>query len=86
VRHSLLSNNVRVNSFSLIEDSVLLPNVVIGRHCHIRKAIIDSDCRIPEGMRIGLGPHEDKERFHVTPSGVVLVCPDMLGQKVRYGI
>ena len=86
VRHSLLSNNVRVNSFSVIEDSVLLPGVVIGRHCRIRRAIIDSDCKIPEGTVIGLDSQEDKERFHVTPNGIVLVCPDMLGQRVRYGI
>jgi glucose-1-phosphate adenylyltransferase len=84
--HSLLSNNVRIHSYSLIEDSVLLPNVVVGRHCRIANAVIDSDCRIPEGTEIGIDLEADRNRFHVTPEGIVLVCPEMLGQKVRYGI
>jgi len=86
VRQSLLSNNVRINSYSSIEDSVLLPGVEVGRNCRITRAVIDNDCKIPEGTVIGESPEEDRKRFHVTPGGVVLVCPDMLGQKVRYGI
>lgn len=86
VTHSLLSNNVRINSFSTINDSVLLPNVVVGRNCRISNAVIDSDCRISENTVIGEDPKEDKKHFHVTPEGIVLVCPEMLGQKVRYGI
>ena len=86
VRHSLLSNNVRINSYSHIEDSVLLPGVEVGRHCHIQRAVIDSDCRIAEGTIIGKNLDEDRKRFHVTPAGIVLVCPDMVGQKVRYAI
>ena len=85
VRHSLLSNNVRLNSYSEIEDSVLLPGVVVGRHCRIKRAVIDSNCIIPEETEIGHDIKKDKSRFHVTPEGVVLVCPDMLGQQVRYG-
>ena len=85
VRHSLLSNNVRINSYCEIEDSVLLPGVVIGRHCRIKRAVIDSNCIIPEETEIGHDIKKDKSKFHVTPEGVVLVCPDMLGQQVRYG-
>ena len=86
VTHSLLSNNVRIHSYSEVNDSVLLPNVTVGRHCRISNAVIDSDCRIPENSVIGEDPAEDKKHFHVTPEGIVLVCPEMLGQKVRYGI
>ena len=86
ISHSLLSNNVRVHSYSTLENSVLLPNVAIGRHCRIRNAVLDSDCRIPENSVIGWNLEEDKKHFHVTPEGIVLVCPEMLGQKVRYGI
>lgn len=86
IRHSLLSNNVRVNSYSVVEDSVILPNVIIGRNCSIKNAVIDSDCVIHKGTVIGEDPEEDKKRYHVTPEGIVLVCPEMLGQKVRYGI
>ena len=85
VRHSLLFNNVRVNSYSLVEDSVVLPDVEIGRYCQIKNAVIDSDCQIPEGTVIGVNPNQDRTRYHVTPNNVVLVCPDMLGQQVRYG-
>ncbi len=85
VRHSLLSNNVRINSYSEVEDSVVLPGVEIGRHCQIKNAVIDSDCQIPEGTVIGVNPNKDRTRYHVTPNNIVLVCPDMLGQQVRYG-
>ncbi|MBI2993432.1 MAG: glucose-1-phosphate adenylyltransferase [Gammaproteobacteria bacterium] len=85
IRHSLLSNNVRVNSYSTVQDSVLLPGANIARHCRIRRAIIDSDCHIPERTVIGENPAADRERFHMTPGGVVLVCPEMLGQRAGYG-
>jgi len=84
VRHSLLFSNVRVNSYSTVKDSVVLPGVEIGRHCHIEKAIIDQGCKIPEGTVIGRDPAEDAERFHVTPNGVTLVVPEMLGQELHY--
>jgi glucose-1-phosphate adenylyltransferase len=80
VRRSLLSNNVRVNSYSVIEDSVLLPDVVVDRRCRIRHAVIDTGCWIPENTSIGIDRDEDLKRFHVTPGGVVLVSRDMLGQ------
>ncbi|HHH48609.1 MAG TPA: glucose-1-phosphate adenylyltransferase [Gammaproteobacteria bacterium] len=84
VRHSLLFSNVRVNSYSTVKDSVVLPDVEIGRHCHIEKAIIDQGCKIPEGTVIGKDPAEDARRFHVTPNGVALVVPEMLGQELHY--
>jgi glucose-1-phosphate adenylyltransferase len=86
VRHSLLFNDVRVNSFSRVTDSVVLPGTVIGRHCRIHRAIIDSNCHIPENTVIGEDPVVDERRFHVTPGGVVLVCPEMLGQQIKYGL
>ena len=78
VERSLLSTNVRVNSYSHVEDSVILPNVVVGRHCRIRHAIIDKDCHIPEGMVIGHDPAGDRQRFEVSPEGVVVVTEGML--------
>lgn len=84
VRHSLLFSNVRVKSYSYVRDSVILPDVVIGEHCRIRKAIIDKGCTIPDGMIIGEDPIEDARRFHVSEGGVVLVCRDMLGQEQRH--
>lgn len=78
VKHSLLSNNVHIHSYNRIEDSVILPNVEIGRNCRIKKAIVDINCIIPEGMVIGENRELDKLRFHVSPKGVVLVSPEML--------
>ena len=84
VRHSLLFSNVKINSFSTLEDAVILPQVEIGRHCHIKRAVIDRGCQIPEGMVIGVDPKEDAKRFHVTSGGITLVVPEMLGQQLHY--
>jgi glucose-1-phosphate adenylyltransferase len=84
VTHSLLFSNVRVNSYSVIKDSLILPQVVVGRHCRITKAIIEKGCNIPEGTIIGEDRAEDEKRFHVSPGGVVLVTPSMLGQRRNY--
>ncbi len=84
VRHTLLFSNVRVNSYSTVEDSVVLPNVVIGRNCRIRKAIIADNCNIPEGTIIGEDAEMDARRFHLSEGGVVLVTSEMLGQVQNY--
>jgi glucose-1-phosphate adenylyltransferase len=84
VRHSLLFSNVRVNSFCVVKDSVILPDVNIGRHCRISKAVIDKGCHIEPNTVIGENLEEDSKRFHVSPGGVVLVTPDDLGQKLHY--
>jgi glucose-1-phosphate adenylyltransferase len=78
VRGSLLFSDVRVEERALIEDSVILPHVDIGKGCHIRRAIVDEGCQIREGMTIGLDRTADAQRFHVTDNGVVLVTADML--------
>lgn len=78
VRRCLLSNNVRIHSYGQLEDSVILPNSSIGRHCRLRKVVIDQHCEIPEGMTIGYDHKKDAEHFYVSPKGVVLVSPDML--------
>lgn len=82
IKHSLLSNNVRIHSYGEIEDAVILPNVEIGRNCRLRRVIIDRDCRIPEGAAIGINLEEDKKRYYVSPKGIVLVSPEMLGQSL----
>tara|TARA_R110002124_G_scaffold287013_1_gene469689 strand:- start:3132 stop:4400 length:1269 start_codon:yes stop_codon:yes gene_type:complete len=83
VQHSLLSTNVRIEEYSLIKNSVILPNVIIGPQCHIVNAIIDKECVIPEGTVIGEDLEEDGRRFDVSPKGIVLVEPEMLGQKIH---
>lgn len=84
VRRSLLFSNVHVHSYSEIHESVILPDVDVGAHCRIRKAVIDKGCKIPPGTVIGEDPKADAERFHVSEGGVVLVVPEMLGQELHY--
>ncbi|MCH1920198.1 glucose-1-phosphate adenylyltransferase [Shewanella sp. A3A] len=85
VRHCVLFNEVRVCSYSIVEDSVILPDVVVLRNCRIKKAIIDRGCIIPEGMEIGYNHDHDRAKgFRVSKDGVVLVTRDMLGLPVGY--
>ena len=84
VRHSLLFSNVTVNSHASLQDTVVLPNVTIGRGCQISKAVIDKGCNIKDGMVIGEDLEADAKRFHVTEEGVVLVTPEMLGQHLHH--
>jgi len=80
VERSILSNQVRVNSFSNISGSILLPDVEVGRNCTLRNCIIDQGCKIPPGTSIGLNPDKDSQRFYVSSGGVTLVSKEMLGQ------
>jgi len=73
VQNSVLSPNVRINSYTEVNDSILMENVDIGRHCRIRRAVIDKDVVIPPGTEIGYNLDEDRKRFHVTPSGIVVI-------------
>ncbi|MGG7055359.1 glucose-1-phosphate adenylyltransferase [Nitrosomonas sp. ANs5] len=83
VRRSLLFSNVQVRSFGTIEDSVILPNVDIGRHAYLKRVIIEKSCIIPEGLRVGFDREEDQKRFYVTENGVTLITPEMLGQRIH---
>jgi glucose-1-phosphate adenylyltransferase len=76
VRNSVLSQDVRVNSYSEVEGSIMFSHVNIGRHCRIRRAIIDRDVHIPEGTVIGYDPNEDRRNYFVTPSGLTVVTRD----------
>jgi glucose-1-phosphate adenylyltransferase len=84
IRRSLLYSNVRVHSFSNVEDSVILPNADIGRNVTLRRVVVDKNCVIPEGLTVGLDSEEDAKRFFVTDRGITLITPDMLGQDVHH--
>ncbi len=73
VERSILGPNVRVNSYTYITDSIIMDNCNIGRHTRIRRAIIDKNVVVPEGMEIGFDPDKDKKLFKVTDSGIVVV-------------
>jgi glucose-1-phosphate adenylyltransferase len=76
VRNSVLSPDVRVNSYSHVDTSILCSHVNVGRHCRIRKAIIDRDVHIPEGTVIGYDTEADRQKYHVTDSGITVVTRD----------
>jgi len=69
----VLCPNVRVHSFCLIDQCILMPGVRVGRHARIRRAIVDRDVIIPRGARIGYDVEEDRRRHTVTESGIVVV-------------
>jgi len=75
VQRSILSPNVRVNSWATVEDSILFDGVDIGRHARVRRAIIDKGVSVPERMEIGFDLEQDRARgFTVTESGIVVIA------------
>ncbi|HET7754564.1 MAG TPA: glucose-1-phosphate adenylyltransferase, partial [Anaeromyxobacteraceae bacterium] len=77
VNRSILSPRVRINSYAQVDDTLIFENVNIGRHCRIRRAIIDKHVDIPAGTSIGYDLEEDRKRFHVTESGIVVIPKGM---------
>lgn len=84
VNKSLLFSNVQIESYSSLDRTIVLPEVSIGQRCHIQRAVIDKGCTIPDGTVIGKNAEQDAQRFHVSPEGVVLVTPEMLGDQIHH--
>lgn len=80
VSNSVLFSSVRVHSFCVIDQAVLLPEVTIGRGCRMSRVVVDRGCSVPEGLVIGEDPVADAARFERTENGVVLVTKDMLNR------
>lgn len=76
VTNCVLSYDVRVNSYTDVEGCIIFPHVDVGRYSRIRRAIIDRNIRIPEGTVIGFDPNEDREKYHVSETGIVVVVPE----------
>lgn len=73
VRDSVISRNVRVHSYSTIEDAVIMARVEIGRGCRLRRVILDKNVYIPPGTEIGYNSEKDRERYFVTKSGITVI-------------
>ncbi|MCX6149754.1 MAG: glucose-1-phosphate adenylyltransferase [Ignavibacteriales bacterium] len=73
VERSIVGSNVRVNSYSYVTDSIIFDNCNVGRHARIRRAIIDKNVIIPEGYEIGFDPDEDRKKFTVSETGIVVI-------------
>jgi glucose-1-phosphate adenylyltransferase len=76
VERSILSPDARINSYSLVEDSILFDRVEVGRNAKIRRAIIDKDVKIPAGFSVGYSLEDDAKRFTVTESGIVVITKE----------
>ena len=76
VKNSVISPDVRVNSYSEVDQCILFSHVSVGRHCRVRKAIIDRDVHLPEGTTIGYDAEADRQRYFVTDSGIAVVTRD----------
>lgn len=84
VKKSLLYSSVRVHSYAELEGAVVLPECEIGRNCILKNCIIDRGVNLPDGTVVGVDHDADRARgFRVSPGGVVLVTPDMLGQPLH---
>lgn len=80
VKRSVIFFGCDIERGTIVKDSVILPKCNIGKNCRITRAVIDKACVIEDGTVIGEDLKEDRKRFHVTESGIVLVTPEMLGQ------
>jgi glucose-1-phosphate adenylyltransferase len=69
----VLGRNVFVHSWSEVRDSIIMDGVDVGRRCRIRRAIIDKNVRLPEGTVIGYDAEQDRKRYTVSPSGIVII-------------
>lgn len=80
LRRSLLFNGVRVNSFSALEEAVVLPECVVGRNATLRKVVLDRGVKIPDGLSVGFDPVLDAKRFSRSEGGVCLITQDMINR------
>ena len=83
LRRSLLFTGVRTNSYSTIDEAVILPYVRIGRHAKLRKVVIDRGVAIPDGLVVGDDPVADAARFRRTDKGVCLITQPMIDKLPR---
>ena len=78
VHRSILSPDVRIHSYAMVQDSILMDGVDVGRHARVKRAIVDKGIRVPPGYRIGYDLEEDAQKFIVTESGVVVIPKDTI--------
>ncbi|MGB1027856.1 MAG: glucose-1-phosphate adenylyltransferase, partial [Rhodospirillaceae bacterium] len=75
---TVMFTDSRVNSFSYVEDSVLLPGVDVGRHARLKRCVVGSGTQIPEGLVVGEDPAEDARRYYRSEGGITLITRDMI--------
>jgi glucose-1-phosphate adenylyltransferase len=78
IRNSILSTNVKTNSYAVLENAVILPDVVVNRFARLKNCVIDRSVIIPKNLVIGEDPIEDAKFFRVTEKGVTLITQAMI--------
>jgi glucose-1-phosphate adenylyltransferase len=73
VRRTLLSNRVRVEEHSQLDECIVLRGAQVGRNCKLKRVIVDKWNKVPDGTVIGYDPDADKKRFAVSQTGIVVV-------------
>jgi glucose-1-phosphate adenylyltransferase len=78
LKRSLIFTGARINSYSTLEDVVMLPDCVVGRNARLTRVVIDHGVRIPEGLVVGEDPALDAKRFRVSEKGICLITQEMI--------
>jgi glucose-1-phosphate adenylyltransferase len=78
VQNCVLSHDVRVHSHAEVQNSILFAHAKIGNNSHIRRAIIDREVNIPPHSVIGFDIEEDRKKYFVTETGIVVIVPDRI--------
>jgi glucose-1-phosphate adenylyltransferase len=82
IERSVVFSEVQVHAGACITESLLLPQVEVAAGVRLRRVIVDSCCRLPARLTAGFDPAADARRFQISPRGITLITPDMLGQTV----
>jgi glucose-1-phosphate adenylyltransferase len=80
LRRSLIFTGARINSYSKLEEVVMLPDVTVGRNARLKRVVIDHGVQIPEGLVVGEDPALDAKRFRVSEKGICLITQDMINK------
>ncbi|MGB5324317.1 MAG: glucose-1-phosphate adenylyltransferase [Pseudomonadales bacterium] len=84
IKRSIIFPKVHVDEGSVIEDSIILADVTVGRNVALRKVIVEKHTRLPDGLRVGFDAKADRSRgFSVSRNGVTIVTPEALGQPIH---
>ena len=78
LRRSLLFTGVRANSYSSLDEAVVLPDCYVARHARLTKVVLDRGVQIPEGLVVGEDPELDAKRFRRTETGICLITQTMI--------
>jgi glucose-1-phosphate adenylyltransferase len=80
LKRSLIFTGARINSYTKLEDVVMLPDCHVGRNASLKRVVIDHGVRIPEGLVVGEDPVLDAKRFRLSEKGICLITQDMINK------